>query len=92
MLFIFLWCVHNHTGSYVPGVTGVTAATLSDSSVVSVSLGSGDYSLQLSGADGHRICAMTREGSDHTLTCPSGSVLTQVSFASFGLNRASCTT
>lgn len=77
-------------GVYVPGVAGVTGATISHG-VVSLALASGQFDVALSGSQGARICAKTAQGQVQTLTCTTPShVITHVSFASYGRSFSEC--
>jgi len=75
--------------SFVPGPVGVSGAVLNNG-VVAVAIQSGNYDFAISGVDGVRVCQKTIQGQTQTLTCPGGTTITYVSFASFGMSNAVC--
>jgi len=53
-------------------------------------VGSGSYAFELKGTPGTVACGSTTEGSNTTLACPPGTVISQVTFASFGSPTGTC--
>jgi len=68
---------------------GITQGTLMGNAITFVA-GSGNYQFQLSGTPGNIVCANTTENSQLTISCPTGQIITQVQFASFGDPYGEC--
>jgi hypothetical protein len=66
----------------VPGISSITLDVPSNSLVVQ--FGSGAYDFALTGAEATHICASAPEQATLSLTCPAGSTISAVAFASYG--------
>jgi len=77
-------------GRYVPGVDGVTGASLVGNKIM-INVGSGSYDFTLTGEEASVICIDTTENDNINITCPqSDQVISQVQFASFGTPTGQC--
>jgi len=83
--------VYSTAKGFNPGVPGITMATYEPSTnVVAVTVNSGKYSLSMSGSTGQTICGSVAENGNMTLSCPSNTRITYISFASFGTSPSTC--
>eukprot|EP00026_Physarum_polycephalum_P001347 Phypoly_transcript_01348.p1 GENE.Phypoly_transcript_01348~~Phypoly_transcript_01348.p1 ORF type:complete len:1101 (+),score=156.84 Phypoly_transcript_01348:66-3368(+) len=74
---------------YIAGAEGISNGWVAGTNLVFVA-GSGEYAFQLTGSPSAVQCFNTTEGFDLHLSCPSGQVITQVQFASFGTPDGVC--
>jgi alpha-L-rhamnosidase len=77
------------TNDKFQATSGVSQGTLVGNTINFVT-GSGTYEFELSGNPGTVVCANTTENNDLTIACPSGQIITQVQFASYGDPAGEC--
>ncbi|KAH3766800.1 Bacterial alpha-L-rhamnosidase concanavalin-like domain [Pelomyxa schiedti] len=70
-------------GQLIPGAPGILSAT-STPLDIALSVSSGEYEFSTYGTSGTVICSVTAEDSTAVMQCPTGYIISTISFASFG--------